>query len=131
MFFILRSLFWLSFVYAHLPTGGTAAFDAGSLLDMARAHIGGAVHRQAPSLVATLASGGEDWCKAHGEACADAVLAAMMTKADEASATSGGAPSKAAGVSKATGASSRTGTHVLDTLTAGDRAPRWAIPPRG
>ena len=80
MFFLLRCILWLSVVYAHLPGGGPASMNAATFFDMAKAHVDGAIRAHGSSLAATVASGGADWCKAHGDACADAVLTAMVTK---------------------------------------------------
>ena len=111
MFFIVRCIFWLSFVYLHLP-GGERVVDAGKFFDMAGAHIGAFAHGKSDALArqgaATLAAQamdgvsdtGAEWCRAHGEACADAVLAAMFAKST---------PTPAA----------------VDTLTPTDKASHW------
>ena len=117
MFFIVRCIFWLSVVYFNLPGGERAGVDAGQFLDMASAHIGSFAHarsdaparQNAEALAAraaeSVADTGAEWCRAHGEACADAVLAAMLAKSPAAA----------------------------DTLTPADKASRWRgilTPPR-
>lgn len=113
MFFIVRCIFWLSVVYLHLPGGERAGVDPGKFLDMAGAHIGAFAHARGDALArqgaATLAAQtaervadtGADWCRAHGEACADAVLAAMLAKSTAATPA------------------------ALDTLTPADKASHW------
>ena len=117
MFFIVRCIFWLSVVWLNLPGGERAGVDAGQFLDMASAHIGSFGHarsdaparQNAETLAAraaeSVADTGAEWCRAHGEACADAVLAAMLAKSPA----------------------------VADTLTPADKASRWRgilTPPR-
>lgn len=116
MFFIVRCIFWLSVVWLHLPGGERAGVDAGQFLDMASAHIGSFAHarsdtaRQGAEALAvraaeSVADTGAEWCRAHGEACADAVLAAMLAKSPAAA----------------------------DTLTPADKASHWRgilSPPR-
>lgn len=109
MFFIVRCIFWLSVVYLNLPGGERASVDAGKFLDMASAHIGSFAHgrgdalarQDAAALAARAAESaadtGAEWCRAHGEACADAVLAAMLAKSPAA----------------------------VDTLTPTDKASHW------
>ena len=108
MFFILRCLFWLSIVYVNLP-GETGGVSAAKFLDMASAHVQSFARGKGEALVARVADDGAEWCKAHGEACADAVLAAMLAKSPDAAA----APASA------------------DTLTPADKAARWRVPRRG
>ena len=117
MFFIVRCIFWLSVVWLNLPGGERAGGDAGPIHDMASAHIGSFGHarsdaparQNAETLAAraaeSVAGTGAEWCRAHGEACADAVLAAMLAKSPA----------------------------VADTLTPADKASRWRgilTPPR-
>lgn len=116
MFFIVRCIFWLSVVWLNLPGGERAGVDAGQFLDMASAHIGSFAHARsdtarhgAEALAAraaeSVADTGAEWCRAHGEACADAVLAAMLAKSPAAA----------------------------DTLTPADKASHWRgilSPPR-
>lgn len=101
MFFIARCLFWLSLVFLNLP-GERAGVDAGAFLAAAHAGAEGAIAGKGTMLAAQMAGGSADWCKTHGDLCADAVLAAMGAK------TSG-----------------RPSGRGVDTLTPADRAPRW------
>ena len=116
MFFIVRCIFWLSLVYLNLPGGESIGVNATQFLDMARAHVGSfarnggdALARQsADTLTARIADQGAEWCRTHGEACADAILTTMISK----SAAAPPAPNPA------------------DTLTPADKTSRWHIPRR-
>ena len=87
MFFIVRCIFWLSLVFLNLPDGGPDV-SASKFIDMASAHVGSLARSKGEAiaqkaggtLVARVADSGAEWCQAHGEACADAVLAAMVSK---------------------------------------------------
>lgn len=114
MFFIVRCIFWLSLVFLNLPDGGPDV-SASKFLDMASAHVGSLArskgesmaHKAGETLLARVADDGAEWCQTHGEACADAVLAAMVSKSSPASAPA-----------------------ATDTLTPTDRASRWHGPRR-
>lgn len=81
MFFIARCLFWFIVIFMHLPEGEQAGVSPGRFLDMAGVHVDAIARQQAGTLAVHAAEMGAAWCQAHGEACADAVLAAMALNA--------------------------------------------------
>ena len=98
MFFIVRCIFWLSLVFAHLPDGpGAGKVDPNAIFDLARGQFASFTQRigipkantvaGSDTLAAAALEGGAAWCKANGEACVDAILATMLAKSGTAADT--------------------------------------------